>query len=84
MLPLPHGAPTWPLWRYLHRIHHSVKIRERDANYGVIFTFWDRLLGTLVSNVDQDKIVIGIGSHRKFGQLGFWHLMWLPFTRKTL
>ena len=69
---------------YLHRIHHSVKIRERDANYGVIFTIWDRLLGTLVSDVDQDKIAIGIGSHRKFEQLGFWHLMWMPFTRKTL
>jgi len=29
-----------------HRIHHSIEPRHRDLNYGVIFSFWDRLLGT--------------------------------------
>jgi sterol desaturase/sphingolipid hydroxylase (fatty acid hydroxylase superfamily) len=68
----------------MHRIHHSVKIRERDSNYGVLFSIWDRFLGTLTSRVDQDKMVIGIGSHRNFDRLNFWHLMLMPFTRKTL
>lgn len=66
---------------FLHRIHHSVKIRERDANYGVVCSIWDRALGTLVTDVDQDSIVIGIGSHREFEKLGFWRLLLLPFTR---
>ncbi|MDH5523394.1 MAG: sterol desaturase family protein [Desulfobulbaceae bacterium] len=69
---------------YLHRIHHSVKIKERDANYGVIFSIWDRLFGTLITKVDQEQIVIGIGSHRKIEELGFWRLCLLPFTRKSL
>ncbi|MFC1513268.1 sterol desaturase family protein [Thermodesulfobacteriota bacterium] len=68
---------------FLHRIHHSVKIRERDANYGVILSVWDRLLGTLVTDVDQESIVIGIGSHREFEKLGFWRLLLLPFTRAS-
>ncbi len=67
----------------MHRIHHSVKIKERDSNYGVLFSIWDRLLGTLTSHIDQEQIVIGIGSHRKFDRLNFQNLMLMPFTRKT-
>ncbi len=29
----------------MHRIHHSVVIKERNTNYGVIFSVWDRMLG---------------------------------------
>ncbi|OGQ98243.1 MAG: hypothetical protein A2505_10620 [Deltaproteobacteria bacterium RIFOXYD12_FULL_55_16] len=68
---------------FLHRIHHSVRIRERDTNYGVIFSLWDRLLGTLLTTVAQEEIVIGLGSHRDIEQLGFWRLLALPFTRNT-
>ncbi len=67
----------------MHRIHHSVKIKERDSNYGVLFSIWDRLLGTLTSGVEQTEIVIGIGSHRNFDKLNFRHLMLMPFSRKT-
>ncbi len=67
----------------LHRIHHSVKIRERDANYGVLFSIWDRMLGTLVTKVDQGSIIIGIGSHRKFEELGFWQMLLMPFTKQS-
>lgn len=67
----------------LHRVHHSVKLRERDSNYGVISTLWDRIFETLVSDVEQTGIVIGIGTHRKFEKLGFWHLLAMPFTRKS-
>ena len=67
----------------LHRIHHSVKIKEHDSNYGVLFSIWDRLLGTLTTHVDQKQMVIGIGSHRNFDKLSFWHLMLMPFNKKT-
>jgi len=68
---------------FLHRIHHSVRIKERDSNYGVIFSIWDRMLGTLTTAVSQEQIVIGIGSHREVEKLGFWRLLALPFTRNT-
>jgi sterol desaturase/sphingolipid hydroxylase (fatty acid hydroxylase superfamily) len=27
----------------MHRIHHSTKQKERDSNYGALFSFWDRI-----------------------------------------
>ncbi len=66
---------------FLHRIHHSLIRRECDSNYGVIFSIWDRLAGTLKTNVDQQKIVIGTRSHRNFEELDFWRLQLLPFKK---
>jgi len=82
-------APAWieQAWWLLfvppsmHRIHHSVVIRERDTNYGVIFSIWDRVMGTLVSEVDQAGIRIGMGAYPRAERLGFFHLLAMPFTR---
>ena len=35
----------------MHRIHHSVVIKERNTNYGTIFSLWDRILGSLTCQV---------------------------------
>lgn len=32
---------------YLHRVHHSAQRVEHDSNYGAVFSWWDRLFGTL-------------------------------------
>jgi len=29
-----------------HRVHHSIEDKHRDRNFGVMFSFWDRLFGT--------------------------------------
>lgn len=65
----------------MHRIHHSVVIKERDTNYGTILSLWDRFLGTLLSDVDQGKIRIGVGAYRRPEKLNFHHLLAMPFTR---
>lgn len=65
----------------MHRIHHSVKIKERDSNYGTIFSIWDRVLGTLTRNIDQAMIKIGMGSYRKPEKLNLHQLIAMPFTR---
>ncbi|MDA1197035.1 MAG: sterol desaturase family protein [Nanoarchaeota archaeon] len=31
---------------YLHQVHHSNKRDEHDRNYGVLFSFWDRIFKT--------------------------------------
>ncbi len=64
----------------MHRIHHSVIIKERDTNYGTIFSIWDRLLGTLLKDVDQKTIRIGMGAYQKPDKLNFRHLLAMPFT----
>ena len=30
----------------IHRLHHSPHQAQTDSNFGLVFTFWDRLLGT--------------------------------------
>jgi len=65
----------------MHRIHHSVVIKERDSNYGTIFSVWDRFLGTLTKNVDQNRIKIGVGAYRKSEELNLYQLLLMPFTK---
>jgi len=42
---------------YLHRAHHSTERNEHDNNYGMVFSIWDRLLGTLT---EREPAEIGI------------------------
>jgi sterol desaturase/sphingolipid hydroxylase (fatty acid hydroxylase superfamily) len=65
----------------MHRIHHSVKIRERNTNYGTIFSLWDRIMGTLLMAVDQAGIRIGVGGHFDPAKLGLPRLLVMPFTK---
>jgi sterol desaturase/sphingolipid hydroxylase (fatty acid hydroxylase superfamily) len=65
----------------MHRIHHSLVIKERNTNYGTIFSIWDRMLETLLTQVKQDKIRIGVGAHPQLDRLNFYHLPVMPFTR---
>jgi sterol desaturase/sphingolipid hydroxylase (fatty acid hydroxylase superfamily) len=54
---------------------------ERDSNYGAIFSIWDRIPGTLLTNVDPKKIRIGVGEYPKPDKLNFHHLLARPFTK---
>ncbi|HMK65185.1 MAG TPA: sterol desaturase family protein [Thermodesulfobacteriota bacterium] len=89
-----HSSLTVPFWfeRFywilfvppsMHRIHHSVVINERNTNYGTILSLWDRLLGTLLMDVNQGRILIGMGAYRKPDSLNFHHLIFMPFTRSV-
>lgn len=44
----------------LHRWHHTVSRRERDTNYGTIFTVWDQCLGTLAPNDSRTVVQTGL------------------------
>ncbi|MDY6791796.1 MAG: sterol desaturase family protein [Thermodesulfobacteriota bacterium] len=65
----------------MHRIHHSVVIKERDTNYGAIFSIWDRILGTMLVHVNQNRIRIGVGAYRNPDKLNFHQLLAMPFTK---
>ena len=36
-----------------HRVHHSIESRHHDKNFGVLFSVWDRLFGTLYEPADE-------------------------------
>lgn len=81
--------PAWfeKVWWWLfvppsmHRIHHSVVIAERDSNYGTILSIWDRCMGTMIEEVEQGRIKIGVGGHFDEKKLGLGRLLLMPFSR---
>ncbi len=44
----------------MHGIHHSERFHETNSNWSSVFSWWDRLHGTLRLNVPQSAIDIGI------------------------
>lgn len=43
----------------MHKVHHHYVLPYTDANYGNIFSIWDRLFGTFMK-FDRDAIVYGV------------------------
>jgi sterol desaturase/sphingolipid hydroxylase (fatty acid hydroxylase superfamily) len=65
----------------MHRVHHSVTIRETNSNFGFNFPWWDRLLGTYRAQpaAGHSGMAIGLVQLRKSEQVTFPHLLVLPF-----
>jgi hypothetical protein len=43
-----------------HRLHHAREVRFTDSNYGTLFTWWDRLLGTFHGGQSREPGVTGL------------------------
>jgi sterol desaturase/sphingolipid hydroxylase (fatty acid hydroxylase superfamily) len=65
----------------MHGIHHSVVRSELNSNYSVIFRWWDALNRSLVLNVPQSAITIGVGPFAGAGDNGIWRLVTQPFGK---
>jgi sterol desaturase/sphingolipid hydroxylase (fatty acid hydroxylase superfamily) len=46
----------------MHKVHHHWKQPYTDSNYGTVFSFWDRLLGTF-TKLDTKDIRYGLDRH---------------------
>ena len=44
----------------LHRRHHSRRRSELNTNFGTVFAWWDRLLGTYADNSSDKRIETGL------------------------
>jgi sterol desaturase/sphingolipid hydroxylase (fatty acid hydroxylase superfamily) len=66
----------------LHRVHHSRHPADVATNYGLVFSVWDRLLGTYRSEPEygEDGIEFGVDHLREpyFQRLD--RMLWLPFV----
>jgi sterol desaturase/sphingolipid hydroxylase (fatty acid hydroxylase superfamily) len=71
--PLRHGNIALPSWldatlRHVivtpdwHRVHHSALERETNSNFGALFTWWDRMLGTYRAQPERghDDMELGL------------------------
>jgi sterol desaturase/sphingolipid hydroxylase (fatty acid hydroxylase superfamily) len=66
----------------MHGIHHSRVRRETNSNYSVVFSWWDRLHGTVNLNVAQSRIVIGIEGYSEPDDNRLWSALSMPFRRQ--
>ena len=65
----------------IHASHHTVSFRTRNANFGTIFSVWDRIFGTFQEPDKEEMTQLGlpVGCH---SHLAILHLMKAPFVRK--
>lgn len=65
----------------MHRVHHSVTIRETNSNFGFNFPWWDRLLGTYRAQpvAGHQNMTIGLSQFREPERLKLPNLLIMPF-----
>jgi sterol desaturase/sphingolipid hydroxylase (fatty acid hydroxylase superfamily) len=68
----------------MHRVHHSVVIRETNSNFGFNFPWWDRLMGTYRPQpaAGHEGMTIGLSQFRDAKRLTLPWMLVLPFTGK--
>jgi sterol desaturase/sphingolipid hydroxylase (fatty acid hydroxylase superfamily) len=66
----------------MHRVHHSVILRETNSNFGFNLPWWDRLLGTYKEQPAKghDAMTIGLSQFRDPKRLTLFQLLVLPFV----
>jgi len=66
----------------MHRVHHSVIIKETNSNFGFNLPWWDRLFGTYKDQPTRGHMdmTIGLAQFRDIKKQSFGRLLILPFT----
>lgn len=69
----------------MHRVHHSIYVKETNSNFGFNLPWWDRLLGTYrqAPKDGHEKMTIGIDLFRESKYLKLHWLLIQPFLRKN-
>lgn len=66
----------------MHGIHHSRVQSEANSNFGVVFSWWDRLHRTLGLNIPQSKIEIGIVGYALPEDNKLWRALFMPLVKQ--
>lgn len=66
----------------MHGIHHSIVREETNSNWSSGFVLWDWLHGTLLLNVPQDEIDIGVAAYREPREIELPKILSLPFREE--
>jgi sterol desaturase/sphingolipid hydroxylase (fatty acid hydroxylase superfamily) len=67
----------------MHRVHHSVIIRETNSNFGFNFPWWDRIFGTYKEQptAGHKDMKIGLANFRDSKRLTLAYILTLPVLR---
>jgi len=68
----------------MHRVHHSVIIKETDSNFGFNLSWWDRLFGTYRAQPasGHEAMVLGLSNYRNPKWLTLRWMMAIPFAKR--
>ncbi len=68
----------------MHRVHHSVVIKETNSNYGFNFPWWDRIFKTYIDQPEKGHIdmKIGLANFRDQKKLTLPYMLAMPFQEK--
>jgi sterol desaturase/sphingolipid hydroxylase (fatty acid hydroxylase superfamily) len=68
----------------MHRVHHSVIIKETDSNFGFNLPWWDRLFGTYRDQpvAGHEAMTIGLANYREHKWLALPWMLFVPFSDK--
>jgi len=69
----------------MHRVHHSILIRETNSNFGFNLPWWDRLFGTYRAQPagGHEQMTIGIEQFRTVADLRLDRMLIQPFRDST-
>lgn len=67
----------------MHRIHHSVYVRETDSNFGFNLSLWDRIFGTYREKPKDghEEMAIGLKEFKEEKYLKINWMLFIPFMR---
>jgi sterol desaturase/sphingolipid hydroxylase (fatty acid hydroxylase superfamily) len=67
----------------MHRVHHSIAMRETNSNYGFNLSIWDRLFGTYIDqpSVGHQDMQIGMDDWRDEEPTGLLWSLKIPFKK---
>lgn len=68
----------------MHRVHHSVIVKETNSNYGFSFSWWDRLFGTYRREPENGHLQMKIGLNGYFDPkyLQLSQMLIIPFVSR--
>ncbi|MBC7926606.1 MAG: sterol desaturase family protein [Bryobacteraceae bacterium] len=67
----------------MHRIHHSIEVREQNRNFGTMFPWWDRLLGTYQETpaAGAAHMTVGLEGYSGDRCVSLLEMLILPFRK---
>ena len=66
----------------MHGIHHSDYRNETDSNWSSLLSVWDYLHGTILLDVSQESIEIGVAAYQDPAGVTLAKILTMPFWRR--
>ena len=66
----------------MHGIHHSDYLNETNSNWSSVLSCWDYLHRTILLDVPQQRVTIGVPAYRNPRQVTIGKILLMPFVRQ--